>query len=429
MKTSISHYFQLLMAGNPSGPLYSVADQALLSATNFSIGLFFIHFAEKEEYGLYSLAYGAITLVISFAGALIATPMTVSYADRPDERRERYCASMLLGQYWIFLPVIGLALAVIGMLYQLGLLQRNMTSFAAVIAVASLGGMLWEFSRRYYYLRLQPKKVLHLDICYASLMAVGLIAAASMRLSDMHWWVFVLYGLATLWTGFYALAGSGLTGRLHAVDVWTALNDAWRLGRWALGGVIVTWLQSQSFAYFLALFADLGRVADANAARLLLAPLMLLYTGLNNVVLPQLARMRSENRLADTENLTHRFMWGLTGIFLVYTVLVLLVEEKLIGVVLGDTYKGIEPLIVAWAVVNLLTVLRGTSSILMQAFKEFQAITLANTASTLVVVGITWPLIYYYGTLGSIAALGVGEVILALLLRRGFARVRQQYAN
>lgn len=429
MKTSFSHYFHSLLARIPSGPLYSIADQGLLSAINFSIGIFFIHFAEKEEYGLYSLAYGAITLVISFAGALIAAPMTVCYADRPEEGRERYCASMLLGQYWIFLPVVGLALAVIGILYQLGLLQRHMTSFAAVIAVASLGGMLWEFSRRYYYLRLQPKKVLHLDICYAALMAVGLIAAASTSLSDMHWWVFVLYGLATLVTGLYALIGSGLTGRLHAVEVWTALKEAWRLGRWALGGVMVTWLQSQSFAYFLALFADLGRVADANAARLLLAPLMLLYTGLNNVFLPELVRMRSENRYADTEELAHRFMWGLTGIFLVYTVLVLLVEEKLIRVVLGETYKGIEPLIVVWAVVNLLTALRGTSSILLQAFKEFRAITLANTGSALVVVGITWPLIYYYGTLGSIAALGVGEVILALLLRRGFARVRQRYAN
>ena len=429
MKTNFSHYFRSLMARIPRGPLYSIADQALLSTINFSIGLFFIHFAEKEAYGLYSLAYGAITLVISFAGALIGTPMTVSYADRPEERRERYCASMLVGQYWVFLPVVGLALAVIGVLCQLGLLQRNMTSFAAVIAVASLGGMLWEFSRRYYYLQLQPRKVLRLDICYASLMAVGLIAAASRNLSDMHWWVFVLYGLATLGTGLYALVGSGLTTRLNAVEVWEALKEAWRLGRWALGGVMVTWLQSQSFAYFLALFADLGRVADANAARLLLAPLMLLNTGLNNVFLPQLARMRSDNHYAATEKLAHQFMWGLTGIFVVYSILVLLVEEKLIRVVLGESYQGIEPLIVAWAVVNLLTALRSTSSILLQAFKEFRVITLANTGSALVVVGITWPLIYYYGTLGSIAALGVGEVILALQLRRGFTRVRQQYAN
>lgn len=429
MKTSFSHYFHLGIARIPSGPLYSIADQALLSAINFSIGLFFIRFAEKEAYGLYSLAYGAITLVISFAGALIATPMTVSYADRPEERRARYCASMLVGQYWIFLPIVGLALAVIGVSYQLGLLQWHMTSFAAVIAVSSLGGMLWEFSRRYNYLRHQPKKVLHLDICYAALMAGGLIAAVTTSLNDIHWWVFVLYGLATLGTGLYALAGSGLTGRLPAVEVWKALKEAWRLGRWALGGVMVTWLQSQSFAYFLALFADLGRVADANAARLLLAPLMLLNTGLNNVFLPQLARMRSDNHYAATEKLAHQFMWGLTGIFLIYTILVLLVEEKLIRVVLGESYQGIEPLIVAWAVVNLLTALRSTSSILLQAFKEFRVITLANTGSALVVVGITWPLIYYYGTLGSIAALGVGEVILALLLRRGFARVRQQYAN
>lgn len=192
---------------------------------------------------------------------------------------------------------------------------------------------------------------------------------------------------------------------------------------------MVTWVQSQSFAYFLVLFVNIGSVADANAARLLLAPLMLLNTGLNNIFLPQLVRMRSENRYAETETLAHRFMWVLAGTFMAYTVLVLLAQESLIRWVLGETYSGIQPLIVAWAMVNLLTALRSNSSIWLQAFKEFRAITLANTGSALVVVSITWPLIYHYGTLGSIAALGVGEVILALLLRRGFARVRQQYAN
>ena len=105
--------------------LYSVADQALLSATNFSIGMYFVHFSTKDEYGLYALSYGVITLVISFAGALIMTPMTVNYADRPIEQRESYCTSMLVGQYAIFLPAIALVLLAVGCLYQAGVLDLD----------------------------------------------------------------------------------------------------------------------------------------------------------------------------------------------------------------------------------------------------------------------------------------------------------------
>lgn len=125
--------------------LYSVADQALLSATNFSIGMYFVHFSTKDEYGLYALSYGVITLVISFAGALIMTPMTVNYADRPIEQRESYCTSMLVGQYAIFLPAIALVLLAVGCLYQAGVLDLDTTRLATVLGIAAVGGMLWSF--------------------------------------------------------------------------------------------------------------------------------------------------------------------------------------------------------------------------------------------------------------------------------------------
>lgn len=160
-----------------SASLCSVADQALLSAVNFAIGMYFVHFSTKDEYGLYAISYGIITLMISFAGALIMTPMTVSYADKPKEQRESYCASMLMGQYGIFLPAIGLVLLIITFLYRASVLQLDTTRLATVIGIAAAGGMLWEFSRRYYYLRLKPATVLRWDICYATIMAIGLVSA------------------------------------------------------------------------------------------------------------------------------------------------------------------------------------------------------------------------------------------------------------
>jgi O-antigen/teichoic acid export membrane protein len=429
MKSLFPHRLRRVSDCIPTGPLYGIVDQALLSATNFAVGIFLIHFAEKEQYGLYSLAYGILTLIISFAGALITTPMTVNCADRPAEQRARYCASMLFGQYWIFGPTIGVALAIMFLLYQFRVLQWQTMSFAAVVAAASLGVMLWEFSRRYYYLRLRPKQVLHWDICYAAMMVIGLIVVACASLSDMHQWVFVVYGLAAVGTGLQTLAGSGLNIRLRLVEVATAVREAWLQGRWALCGVMVTWVQSQSFAYFLLMFSSLASVADANAARLLLAPLMFVNTGLSNVVLPQLVLLRSKEGLTATVNLARQLMLGLMGFFLVYTVLVLLAQEMLIALILGESYTGIEPFIFAWAAVNVLTVLRSNSSLLLQVFKEFRAITLANIGSALVVVGITWPFIHYYGVLGSIAALAVGELILALLLWGVVAHVRQRYAD
>jgi len=412
-----------------SASLCSVADQALLSATNFSIGMYFVHFSTKDEYGLYALSYGVITLVISFAGALIMTPMTVNYADRPIEQRESYCTSMLVGQYAIFLPAIALVLLAVGCLYQAGVLDLDTTRLATVLGIAAVGGMLWEFSRRYYYLRLQPGTVLRWDICYASMMAIGLVTAMYSNLRSMHWWIFVIYGLATAGTGLWALSESELARPSDSRQVWDSVRESWGHGRWTLGGVLVTWVQNQSFVYFLAVFADLASVADANAARLLVAPLMLVNSGLTNVLLPRLVLLRSEERYIEAEQLAHRLMWMIAGIFVLYTALVVLADGRLTSLVLGDTYTGLESFIVAWAAVNLLTALRGNTSILLQVFKAFRTITLANIGSAVVVLILTWPLMYYYGVLGSIAAVALGEIILVVLLRSGFARVRRTYAG
>lgn len=65
--------------------------------------------------------------------------------------------------------------------------------------------------------------------------------------------------------------------------------------------------------------------------------------------------------------------------------------------------------------VNLLTALRGNTSILLQVFKAFILITLANIGSAVVVLILTWPLMYYYGVLGSIAAVALGKIILVVL--------------
>lgn len=410
-----------------SASLCSVADQALLSAVNFAIGMYFVHFSTKDEYGLYAISYGIITLMISFAGALIMTPMTVSYADKPKEQRESYCASMLMGQYGIFLPAIGLVLLIITFLYRASVLQLDTTRLATVIGIAAVGGMLWEFSRRYYYLRLKPGTVLRWDICYASLMAIGLAGAVYSNLKDMHWWIFVLYGLATTGTGLWALSESELARPSGLYQVWESISESWRHGRWTLSGVLVTWVQNQSFIYFLAVFADLSSVADANAARLLLAPLMLVNSGVTNVLLPRLVLLRSEERYTEAEQMAQRLMWMIAGIFVVYTAIVVMAEGRLTGLVLGNAYTGLESFILAWGVVNLLTALRGNVSVLLQVFKAFRIITLANIGSAVAVVLITWPLMHYYGVLGSIAAVALGEIILVILLRSAFAHVRRTY--
>ena len=67
------------LAGNRLLRLFSsaVIDQALLSATNFAVGLLLIRQTRDEDYGHYVLAFNLLLLVTSFLGSLIGGPLAV----------------------------------------------------------------------------------------------------------------------------------------------------------------------------------------------------------------------------------------------------------------------------------------------------------------------------------------------------------------
>ena len=61
----------------------AVIDQALLSATNFAVGLLLIRYTSDADYGQYVLAFNALLLITSFQGALIGGPPVSARPGRP----------------------------------------------------------------------------------------------------------------------------------------------------------------------------------------------------------------------------------------------------------------------------------------------------------------------------------------------------------
>jgi O-antigen/teichoic acid export membrane protein len=206
-----------------------------------------------------------------------------------------------------------------------------------------------------------------------------------------------------------------------------ALAEAWQYGRWSLGGVSITWIQSQSYAYFLAVLSGTSSVAEANAARLLFAPASIIATSMMNVFMPRMVRLKTAGNLSAAVKLGRKALLFLLAVTAFYAGAVLICSDWLITTVFTKQYSTINVYIVTWMIVILLQAVRANSSALLQIVREFKAIMLANAASALVVIATTSYLINTYGAVGSIAALAIGEAVLAALLWRIFHRVRTAY--
>lgn len=408
---------------------YALMDQAWVSATNFLVGMYFIHFSTKQEYGSYSIAFGVILLIVSFGSALITTPMTVLALEKESSKQRQFCNSLLVSQYLLLIPVALSVFLLSYALYVCNMYDVEIFLMAIALTFAAFGVLIHEFFRRFNYLMLSPARAFWADFRFSCMLFSLLFVAGMYVQSRLSVLAVALYGLAAGVSGLLSFAIAKFSWTLKFQSVRNALAEAWQYGRWSLSGVSITWIQGQSYAYFLAVLSGTSSIAEANAARLLFAPASMFATSMMNVFMPHMVRLKTAGRLSEAVKLGRKVLVLLLMVTACYAGAVLLCSDWLIGSVFTKQYVDIKIYIVAWVMVILLQSVRANSSALLQIVREFKSIMMANAVSALVVILSTAYLINTYGAVGSIAALAVGEAILAVLLWRIFHRVQKRNYN
>src|SRR6185437_9394244 len=158
---------------------------------------------------------------------------------------------------------------------------------AISIALAAVSMLSAEFFICYAFLRKKEHAAVAVN---ALTMLVILSGFAVIRLchtvltGDM---ALLLYAAGTTISATTAYAVSPLRLRRHQ-PAWRAnIAESWFHGQWALGGVALTWLQSQAYTYLLAFYLGPIGIGQANAARIFISPFNFILTSVNKVAIPR----------------------------------------------------------------------------------------------------------------------------------------------
>lgn len=407
----------------------SILNQLLGSGANFMLGLYLVRALNPLEFGLYGIGMAVILLYAGFGNALFLTQMVVHLPDKQDQTRTGYAASIL--------ALVGLFCAVTLMLAAGQYLHALAAGGSApainrlvmAVAAGSVANLLKNYFIRLAFSLRQEHKALAVNLTWAGALLLlllamrggGLISDAAAAL-----WLFAV-------ANFMAAALGLIITRLPLGIVrWRRMRhdftEASVGGRWAFGGVSVTWLQSQSYMYVTTLFVGPTGVALANAARMLVAPFSFLLPALAQFFLPHLAELRAADKGAMFR--AGRFYTALlVGMGVLYLLGLWLCAGTLIPLFVGGRYPSEEilPLVVAWGCVLLFQLAQDGASLTMQALKAFRGLMLANAVSAAVTIATTLFLIATFGIPGAIIGVGVGEVLLAAFLWRHLRRERSRH--
>ncbi|CAD6872630.1 lipopolysaccharide biosynthesis protein [Methylomonas fluvii] len=398
--------------------VYGILDQGLISLSNLGIGFLLIKLTNKESYGMYGVGFSVILLCVGVINSLITTQMAVFSPEKPDKKI--YCLSMFFAQC-IILSFIWLVFAIlISALHCANFVNADIFIYSLIVSVSVLTATFHEFVRRYFYVALKPVRVLQIDIINSVVIFLALFFAIYLKISLSHRTAIGIYGCGAFVAGLAGLMLAGLIKKIKLIDIFSSISECWQHSQWAIGGTIVSWMQTQGYVAMLSIFASAAAIAEANAARLFLAPVGFVSTGLVMVFMPRLAILRKEGESLALIHMAQKMLMFIIGVIFIVSMLTFIVKDYVISFAFPKEYHNVGELVILWAIVFFAQAVRNNAAILLQIYKKFKVVTIYNFLTAIFTIFMTVIFVKIRGVEGSILAIALGELVLAFFLWRAF---------
>lgn len=397
--------------------MLSFTNRVVSSGGNFMVGVYLARTLSLADFGLYGICYGICLLYIGVGNAVLLTQMVVNMPDKPEASKEGYASKILLGV--LMLGALTLTLTTFSAL--VAILARpdwqRYSSIIATVALTSVAFLTKEFLITYAYMRRKETLALTVSILSIGILCGGLAIEylAGIELSVQN--VLLLYAVGAITGAAVGYWSSPLSIFRNSRNLMPDFIEAWQHGRWALGGVTVTWIQTQAYTYVLAFFLGPAGVGQADAARIFVQPFNFLIPVINQIAIPRLADLRKSNQTRMLQ-VSIMLTAGLFFFALIYSVILLTFLNFIFMIVLGRHDAGIQVLIPIWCLVLVIQMAKTSGIGVLQVMRRFRILALINIPSAIATIVTAIVLMQQLGARGAILGTVAGEFILMILIWR-----------
>lgn len=325
-----------------SSAVLTGVDQAWLSLLNFAISIAFIQFATKQDYGFYLLLLTPIYLAQGLQNAVLLSPIN-TVLPASNRREHPIVLQTAVSALAVFLTATAGVGAVLLLAYVWMDHHQGGWALSLAFGCGVAGYLAREGARSLFYARGSPVGALRSDAIYGIgliFILSGLVAIQNLTATS----AFFAIGIAALWPYAFQL---GRRSRFK-LDRDT-LQKLWACGRWALVGVLVTWINLSAYPLVVGFHLDVEAVADINAARLFMMPFVVGITGWSNLVRPYISGWAARGQQHQIKRLSIKSIaYGLC-VLAAFIGFIWLLYPRL-EPILNNQYRGLLGLVLLWGI-------------------------------------------------------------------------------
>ncbi len=386
-----------------------VAIQALLSASNFVVGLLLVRRTPDAQYGYFVLISTVVLLSVILQGAFIQPPMIIRLTRFNPQERAELIGGLIRDQSRLVPFIVGAAGVI---LLGLQLAERLTLPLSAIIVTGTLAvvaALRREFFRMVLFAYRRPNEVLKCDLLYCALLVAGAYLATLSTFSA------AATALTLAASAF--IAGAILSRLLWRQEAWNPQASPGKLreiaheGGWSSFGGGVHWLFSQGYNYLVAGTLDVGAVAALAATRLLVMPVGLLSTGIGTLMLPTASKWTQQHGAETVLKRLALFAASLAAMSACYLLAMWVARAWIFNVVLHKHFADRDRLILAWSVIAIVTVFRDQLIYFLVARARFRLTSTITLLSAVASFAISFTAMRSMGVIGALLGLLAGEVV------------------
>jgi O-antigen/teichoic acid export membrane protein len=270
---------------------WALADQSVVSATNFLTNVILARFMGLREFGVFALAWMSVLFVNSIQYALVISPMMSVGPKQKKEARPAYYGAVLFQELVLVSACFVLVFAGLRLVGD-HIRHTDVGYLAVPLAVSAFAYQMQDFVRRYFFVTVQSRRALLNDaLSYLTQLPI---------LFALHW-THRLNSVSALW----AMAGTSLLGfvvgwfwiepvSFHWSRIKSASAQHWKIARWLTPSSVLQWTSGNLFVLAAPVYYGATAAGVLKASQNLMGATHVWFQGLDNVIPAEAARRLHE---------------------------------------------------------------------------------------------------------------------------------------
>jgi glycosyltransferase involved in cell wall biosynthesis len=390
---------------------FAVADQGLMSGSNFLLSVLLVRWLAPEQYGAYALAFSIFFFVSAVHQALLLEPMSVFGTADYSDCQGAYIGAMLWFQGAFSILLLAVCGGAAWLAAALG--DPNLAAAFLGLALGSPGILLFWLARMACYMKLAPAVSAGGATLYSLLLLAGAWGLLRSRLISTVS-VMVLMGVAATLVATLVLVWMRPDLKSSGKFLRDTARRHWSYGRWALGSSLVIWVPGNIFYSLTTAFLGIGSAGAFRALMNLTFPVTHTASALSLVFQPQLSRTAANSGARATVRPVARMATLYAAGALAWLALVALGGGRVWQVLYQGRFHDASPLAVWMLVGVVFQVTAYVPAIGLRALKAPSLVFFAYSIAALACLAVGIPATKIWGLTGAVASYS-GSFLLSFL--------------